>query len=58
MINNIDSNKTSNLEEETALVRLPCRGCTSECKNYNLCQGKLWRIDDFSVPTKSERSGE
>lgn len=23
--------------------RLPCRGCTSECKNYEFCDGQLWR---------------
>jgi hypothetical protein len=23
--------------------RLPCRGCTSDCKNYEFCDGKLWR---------------
>jgi hypothetical protein len=23
--------------------RLPCRGCTSDCKNYEFCDGNLWR---------------
>ena len=24
--------------------RLPCRGCTSACKNYDKCDGKPWRL--------------
>jgi hypothetical protein len=24
--------------------RLPCRGCLASCKNYHLCDGKLWRM--------------
>lgn len=23
--------------------KLPCRGCTSDCKNYDFCDGQLWR---------------
>ena len=23
--------------------RLPCRGCTRECRNINRCEGKPWR---------------
>ncbi len=23
--------------------RLPCRGCTSDCKKYDFCDGNLWR---------------
>lgn len=26
-------------------IRLPCRGCTRDCKNYRLCEGRLWRLD-------------
>jgi len=25
------------------ISRLPCRGCIYECKNYEACEGKLWR---------------
>lgn len=25
--------------------RLPCRGCTPDCKNYAVCEGTPWRID-------------
>lgn len=24
-------------------VRLPCRGCLLNCKNYSVCQGRPWR---------------
>ena len=24
--------------------RLPCRGCLASCKNYQHCDGKLWRM--------------
>jgi len=24
--------------------RMPCRGCLRNCKNYNSCQGRPWRI--------------
>jgi len=27
-------------------MRLPCRGCTRRCKNYDQCDGKPWRIVD------------
>lgn len=23
--------------------RLPCRGCTSACGNYAICEGRPWR---------------
>lgn len=26
--------------------RLPCRGCTSNCRWYQQCEGKPWRMDD------------
>lgn len=24
--------------------RLPCRGCTRDCPNYERCDGKPWRL--------------
>ena len=24
--------------------RLPCRGCTRDCLNYQYCNGKPWRM--------------
>jgi len=24
-------------------VRLPCRGCGSDCKHYAICDGRPWR---------------
>lgn len=26
--------------------RLPCRGCTENCCDYNRCNGKPWRLID------------
>lgn len=26
--------------------RLPCRGCTRSCKNYDICDGKPWKLFD------------
>ena len=23
--------------------RLPCRGCTADCSNYQRCEGRPWR---------------
>lgn len=27
-------------------ARLPCRGCIASCKNYDHCDGKLWRMSE------------
>ena len=35
---NIDVNKSQ-------INRLPCRGCTKNCTNYQYCNGKLWRMN-------------
>jgi hypothetical protein len=24
-------------------ARLPCRGCRSDCKHYDICDGRPWR---------------
>jgi hypothetical protein len=29
---------------ETQHPRLPCRGCTPDCRNYAVCEGAPWRI--------------
>jgi len=36
------------VEQETAsgsgeYPRLPCRGCTDRCSNYDVCDGRPWR---------------
>jgi hypothetical protein len=31
------------------IKRLPCRGCKSDCKNYEFCDGKLWRQEPAVV---------
>ena len=47
-----DKFKTEALEQtleqsiDKSLTRLPCRGCTQNCSNYNRCEGKPWRLDD------------
>ncbi len=38
--------------------RLPCRGCTTDCNNYAVCEGTPWRIDrDGKVATGQARTG-
>ena len=41
MINNVSSPD----EEITPKSnRLPCRGCTKNCSDYDRCNGKPWRL--------------
>ncbi|MFO7910299.1 MAG: hypothetical protein R6U42_09905 [Halomonas sp.] len=28
----------------TQPTRLPCRGCTADCKNFATCGGRPWRM--------------
>lgn len=39
-------NKQSTTENSYSkeFKRLPCRGCIETCKNYRLCDGKIWRM--------------
>jgi hypothetical protein len=30
--------------------RLPCRGCLADCKLYNSCGGRLWRMNMDKQP--------
>jgi hypothetical protein len=38
---------------EKALVnknpRLPCRGCTRSCTDYDRCDGRPWRLIDHNI---------
>jgi hypothetical protein len=36
--------------------RLPCRGCTADCSNYLMCEGKPWRMikREASRPVQKE----
>jgi len=34
---------TAAANEAFDVNRLPCRGCTSDCKNYQTCNGRPWR---------------
>ena len=36
------------------LKRLPCRGCLPTCKNYDICEGVLWRLPMKKVAPKTE----
>ena len=38
--NNPDIEKKPKIKGE----RLPCRGCTRLCKDYDRCDGKPWRL--------------
>ncbi len=37
--NNSETEKKSKVTAD----RLPCRGCTRSCKNYDRCDGRPWR---------------
>ena len=32
--------------------RLPCRGCTEKCSNYERCNGKPWRLTNYITSSK------
>jgi len=36
---------TGVLQQSHGEHRLPCRGCTRDCKNYPYCNGTPWRSD-------------
>ena len=41
----VDSMKKKEVKhKENNNSRLPCRGCTRQCKNYDRCDGKPWRL--------------
>ncbi len=50
------SNQNRSTNEQEAGKRLPCRGCTNSCENYNHCNGKLWRMS--YVPSNKSLSLE
>lgn len=42
-------------------ARLPCRGCMSNCINYEICDGRLWRMglgNNVSNKTATDKSGD
>ncbi|MFT5421133.1 MAG: hypothetical protein ACI9D5_001888 [Candidatus Endobugula sp.] len=49
--NNVNGRDTAT-EKSIGHARLPCRGCMLGCKNYDRCNGKLWRMDDVSLIKK------
>ncbi|KKN42050.1 hypothetical protein LCGC14_0717220 [marine sediment metagenome] len=34
--------------------RLPCRGCTTQCKTYTTCNGTPWRINNNLADTNNK----
>ncbi|MCH8552480.1 MAG: hypothetical protein LAT62_11120 [Natronospirillum sp.] len=36
-----------------AAARLPCRGCTADCINYPVCDGKPWRKQPPVKPVRN-----
>jgi hypothetical protein len=39
--------------QTTGEERLPCRGCTRECPNFETCEGKPWRQREAAARTPS-----
>ncbi len=40
------------MSTKKTLLRLPCRGCTRDCKNYSRCDGYPWRMPEASSNDK------
>lgn len=38
------SDNNTERKNSTPGTRLPCRGCTVKCKNYDMCDSTLWRM--------------
>ena len=34
--------------------RLPCRGCTDKCTNYDVCDGRPWRTLEKEASNKND----
>ncbi|MDH5426006.1 MAG: cobalamin biosynthesis protein CbiX [Gammaproteobacteria bacterium] len=43
---NLISILQTRLKDLSLADRLPCRGCTINCTNYNNCEGKPWRMSE------------
>lgn len=41
--------KNISIIKEHIHARLPCRGCTVDCKSYNQCEGLLWRVNSTAT---------
>jgi len=54
MTKNNEAYANTIMEKNVANIRLPCRGCPMECTNYNICDGKPWRLNDTLQKTKHE----
>jgi len=49
-----NSKSEPNLKHSLQSKRLPCRGCTADCKNYAFCEGKPWRQNQSGVQMGSK----
>lgn len=48
--------KTSNNDILQQSNRLPCRGCTKDCSDYERCDGKPWRLMDYGDSIEKSKS--
>ena len=41
-------------------ARLPCRGCTRACRNYERCDGRPWQlaVDDIVSSAKTDKTAQ
>ncbi len=53
-VNMRNSKSEPNLKHSLQSKRLPCRGCTADCKNYAFCDGKPWRQNQAGVQIGSK----
>ena len=50
----LNSQNTASDIDQSKSYRLPCRGCTINCSNYKICNGKPWRLPANSQLIKGE----
>jgi hypothetical protein len=55
MSENSKNENVVSIAKDAANVRLPCRGCTVDCKNYKHCNALLWRMSSHSGMDEQKR---
>jgi hypothetical protein len=48
-IEDISQDASSEKQGVMKKPRLPCRGCTRRCRNYDRCDGRPWRLIEHDV---------
>ena len=43
------------MSPESPYDRLPCRGCTADCVNYEHCEGLPWRLGLAQAVAKDQQ---